>query len=259
MTGTVAYEREMEILRLLDVEQRVSVAELSSRFDISPVTIRKDLEALERRRLLRRVRGGAVRAEGGDEGAFELRLRHRAEVKRAIARQAAHLVRDGDAIALDCSTTCYYLAEQLVARRGLVVVTNGLRAAELLAESATVVLTGGTVRPSSWSLVGDHVELPLRGGPLVKGFFGVRSLSVTHGLLELSGEEGAAKRRLAAACREIYALFDRSKEDRFALHQFVPVERITGLFTDSGFTDTAAAEWGRCGVQVNRVDVETRD
>ncbi len=259
MTGTVAYEREMEILRLLDVESMVSVADLSALFGISPVTIRKDLEALERRRLLRRVRGGAVRADGSDEGAFELRLRHRAEVKRAIARDAARLVQDGDAIALDCSTTCYYLADLLRARQGLVVVTNGLRAAELLSDTATVVVTGGTLRPSSWSLVGDHMELPIRGGPLTRGFFGVRSLSREHGLVELSSEEGAAKRRIASACREVYALFDSSKVSRFALFPFVPVDRITGLFTDAGFTDAQAAEWSQAGVQVHRVATAPQD
>src|SRR4051812_39983078 len=102
MTGTAAYEREMEILRLLDADTRVSVTDLSARFGISVVTIRKDLESLERRRLLQRVRGGAVRVEGSDEGAFELRLRDRPEAKRAIAQAAAQLVTDGVAIALDC-------------------------------------------------------------------------------------------------------------------------------------------------------------
>lgn len=253
MAGAAAYEREMEILRLLDVESRVTVADLSARFTISPVTIRKDLEALERRRLLRRVRGGAVSADGGDEGAFESRLRHQTEAKRAVAREAARLVRDGDAIALDCSTTCYFLAELLRARQGLVVVTNGLRAAEVLAESATVVLTGGTLRPSSWSLVGDHGDFLVRGGPLTRGFFGVRSISSTHGLLELSSEEAAAKRRIAGACQEIYALFDSSKMSRFALHSFVPVERVTGLITDAGFSDESVAEWQQVDVQVRRV------
>ncbi|WP_157968584.1 DeoR/GlpR family DNA-binding transcription regulator [Streptomyces geranii] len=259
MAGTASYEREMEILRLLDVESRVSVTELSSRFSISPVTIRKDLEMLERRRLLRRVRGGAVRTEHSDEGAFELRLLHRAEVKRAIAREAARLVRDGDAIALDCSTTCYYLAEQLRDRQGLVVVTNGLRAAELLGSSATVVLTGGTLRPSSWSLVGDDTDFPVRGGPLGLGFFGVRSVSPAHGLLELSNEEGAAKRRLGAACRKVYALFDSSKVSRFAMYPFVPVDRISGLITDAGFPDEAVPAWRAADVTVHRVTAVPQD
>ena len=254
MTGTAAYEREMEILRLLDVDTRVSVTDLSAQFGISPVTMRKDLESLERRRLLRRVRGGAVRMDGSDEGAFELRLRHRPEVKRAIAQKAAQLVADGDAIALDCSTTCYFLAEALRSRQGLVVVTNGLRAAELLADCATVVMAGGTLRSSSWSLVGEHTDIPIRGGQLLRGFFGVRSLSAVHGLLELSSEESAAKARLAAACRQVYALFDSSKTARFALHPFVSADRVAGLFTDAAFPEAAADDWRRVGAAIHRVD-----
>lgn len=255
MSTLSSHEREMEILRLIDSESRVAVAELSERFGASPVTIRKDLESLERRRLLRRVRGGAIGSDSADEGAFELRLRHRAEAKRAIATEAAALVRDGDAIALDCSTTCYFLAGLLRERQGLVVVTNGLRVAEMLSDSATVVLTGGTVRRSSWSVIGDFTDSLDRGGPLAHGFFGVRSVSLTHGLLELSAEEAAAKRRIAAVCREVHALFDSSKVSRFALHSFTPVERITGLITDTGVSDEIAAEWRSAGITMRRVPV----
>jgi DeoR family transcriptional regulator, aga operon transcriptional repressor len=110
MADIVEHERQQEVLRLLDGAGRVSVQDLADRFGVSLVTVRKDLEALERRRLLRRVRGGAVGASGADEGAFEMRLRYRSAEKMAIARAAAEIVRDGDAIALDCSTTCYFLA-----------------------------------------------------------------------------------------------------------------------------------------------------
>src|SRR5438874_1463158 len=105
------HERQQEVLRLLDGAGRVSVQELATRFGVSLVTVRKDLEALERRRLLRRVRGGAVGASGIDDGVFEMRLRYRCAQKRAIARAAAEFVRDDDAIALDGSTTCYFLAQ----------------------------------------------------------------------------------------------------------------------------------------------------
>ena len=256
MSALSSHEREVEILRLLDSGSRVTVADLSERFGTSPVTIRKDLESLERRRLLRRVRGGAIGSEGGDEGAFELRLRHSAESKRAIAAEAARRVRDGDAIALDCSTTCYFLAELLRDRQGLVVVTNGLRAAEVLSDSATVILTGGTVRRSSWSLIGDFTDSLDRGGSLAHGFFGVRSVSSRHGLLELAAEEAAAKRRLAAVCRDVYALFDSSKISRFALHSFSPVDRITELITDAGADDAHVAEWQAVGVPMHRVPPE---
>ena len=256
MAGIAEHERQQEGLRLLDVDGRVSVSDLVRRFGVTAVTIRKDLEVLERRHLLARVRGGAVPADGADEGAFEMRMRHGVAAKAAIARAAAAIVPDGAAIVLDCSTTCYHLAHELRGRRSLIVVTNGLRAAELLSDSGvTVVLPGGTLRRSSWSLVGDFGDLVTSRGRLAMGFFGIRGLSREHGLMELSVEETTVKRRLAAACIEVYGLFDSSKIGRFALHSFAPAQRITGLFTDDGADPDALAGFTELGVAVHRVPI----
>jgi DeoR family transcriptional regulator of aga operon len=255
MAGIAERDRQQAVLRLLDEAGKVGVGELMDRFGVSAVTIRKDLEALERRRLLRRVRGGAVALAGADEGAFDMRLRHATAQKQAIARKAATFVQDGDAIALDCSTTCYYLALEIRSRRGLVVVTNGLRAADVLSESdaVTVVLPGGTVRRSSQSIVGDFGDVFSSRARLNSGFFGLRSLAPADGLMELSSEETAVKRRLAAACTDIYGLFDSSKVGRFALHPFVTSDRIAGLVSDEGLGDDTVGQWAECGVPVHRV------
>jgi DeoR family transcriptional regulator of aga operon len=257
VAGIAEHERQQEVLRLLDADGRVSVADLVQRFGVTAVTIRKDLEVLERRHLLARVRGGAVPADGADEGAFEMRLRHGTAAKTAIARAAAALVPDGAAIALDCSTTCYHLAQELRGRRSLIVVTNGLRAAELLSDSGvTVVLPGGTLRRSSWSLVGDFGDLVATRGELAMGFFGVRSVSPEHGLMELSTDETVVKRRLAAASTTVYGLFDSSKVGRFALHSFAPTRRIAALYTDTGADPDALAGFPELGIPVHRVPVE---
>ncbi|HEX7746774.1 MAG TPA: DeoR/GlpR family DNA-binding transcription regulator [Micromonosporaceae bacterium] len=257
MPGIAEHERQQHVLRMLDEQGRVSVGDLIARFGVSAVTVRKDLETLERRRLLRRVRGGAVAHEGADEGAFEMRLRHSIAAKQSIARAAAAHVQDGDASCLDCSTTCYYLALELRARRGLVVVTNGLRAADVLSESdsTTVVVLGGTLRGSSKSLVGDFGDVLSSRGRLNIGFFGLRSLHPEHGLMELSVEETGVKRRLAAASDHVYGLFDSSKLGRFALHSFVATDHLTGLITDEGTPDDVMEQWSSRGVKVERVTV----
>ena len=255
MPGIAEHDRQQRILRMLEKTGRVEVPELVERFAVSAVTVRKDLELLERRHLLRRVRGGAVPADGADEGAFELRLRHSVAAKQAIAQRAATYVRDGDTIALDCSTTCYYLALELRRRRSLVVVTNGLRVADALSESDSVlvVIPGGTVRRSSQSVVGDFGDVFATRGRLNRGFFGLRSLSPAHGLMEMSSEETAVKKRLAAACSEVYGLFDSSKVGRFALYSFTPPDRITALITDDGVDGETVREWSELGVRVERV------
>jgi DeoR family transcriptional regulator of aga operon len=255
--GSTERKRHHEVIRLLESTGRVSVPELAERFGVSLVTIRKDLETLERRHLLRRVRGGAVPAPSPDEGSFEIRLHFRPAEKMAIAREAARMVRDGDAIALDGSTTCYYLAKELVHKRGLVVVTNGLPAAEALAESdATVVMPGGTLRRSSWALVGDMGATLAGRGRLAYGFFGLRALSPDLGLLELSPEETAVKRRLLSISGTVYGLFDSSKVGRFALHPFAETSKVTGLITDTGLPDEEVMAWKDAGVPVQRVQAQ---
>src|SRR5258708_6014867 len=102
------------VLQLLETRDSVHVAELSEAFSVSEVTIRSDLSSMAKQGLVARVRGG-VRAlnQGYSEVGFDLRLRLEVERKRAIARAAAALVGEGEAVALDASTTAYYLALEL--------------------------------------------------------------------------------------------------------------------------------------------------
>ncbi len=252
MDGLDEYGREQAILLELEASGRVMVQDLVGRFGVSAVTVRKDLDALERRGLLRRIRGGAVSAGVSDEGAWAMRVRHSAEAKQEIATAAAGLVRHGDTIALDSSTTSYFLAQRLLDRRNLVVVTNGLRTAQLLMESSTamVVLPGGVLRRSSESMVGPIGDLLTGRGRIRRGFFGLVGLSTELGLLEVSVDEAHTKELLAAACDEVYGLFDHAKADRFALHSFVATERITALYTDSGIDSAVVDEWRGVGVDV---------
>jgi DeoR/GlpR family transcriptional regulator of sugar metabolism len=246
------FAREQAILVQLESAGRVTVKDLAERFGVSTVTVRKDLDALEQRSLLRRIRGGAVSAGRTDEGAWEVRARHSREAKLAIASAAAELVADGDVIALDSSTTCYCLAEQLVDRRDLVVVTNGMRAAMLLMaeSSAMVVLPGGVLRRSAESMVGPIGDVLSGRGRIGKGFFGLVGLSTELGLLEVSAEEAQTKSYLADACDQVYGVFDSSKATRFGLHSFVGADRITALYTDDGIHPDVVATWATAGVEL---------
>jgi DeoR family transcriptional regulator of aga operon len=246
------FAREQVILDTLRLTGQVSVNELAGGFGVSTVTVRKDLESLERRSLLRRVRGGAVSVDASDEGTFEMRLRHSTAGKQAIARAVAPLVDDGDVIAIDSSTTSYYLAQELVNRRNLVVITNGLRLAILFMQhsSARVLVPGGVVRRSAGSLVGPIGDVLAGRGKIAKGFFGVVGLSTRHGLMDISVEEAQTKRYMADACEQVYGLFDSTKVDGFGLHSFAGSDTIAGLCTDEDVGDDFIAEWGELGVPV---------
>ncbi|MCZ2815551.1 DeoR/GlpR family DNA-binding transcription regulator [Modestobacter sp. VKM Ac-2984] len=250
--------RSEAIMSRLDSDGRVLVRTLASQLGVSTVTIRKDLEALEQRSALRRIRGGAVAARSADEGTFDTRLRHHRAEKEAIAYAVAPLVRDGDVIALDSSTTCHYLASQLLDRRGLVVVTNSLPIATLLCErtDANVLLPGGVVRRSARSLVGLVGDVLAGRGRIDRGFLGGHSISAHHGLLDLASEEAQAKTYLASACREVYGLIDSSKFGSFSIHPCVPIERLTAVYTDAGVDPAAAASISAAGTRVHVVGLD---
>jgi DeoR/GlpR family transcriptional regulator of sugar metabolism len=255
------FDREQAILLELDENGRVEVGALSTRFGVSTVTIRKDLEGLERRSMLRRIRGGALVVPRSDEGAFDFRHRVAPKAKRAIARRAASLVRPGDVIAMDSSTTCFYLAEELVDVQPLTVITNGLRhSAFLLANSrAMVIMPGGVLRRASESMVGFLSDVLVGRGRVDKGFFGLVGLSLERGLLDITPEEAHAKAALVDACREVYALFDSSKIERFGTHAFTTADRVTRLISDTGVPKDVHRQWTKAGVTWDLVDPDVAE
>jgi len=255
-------ERMQHVLMLLETRDYVPVTELSEAFAVSEVTVRSDLAALARDGLVARIRGG-VRAlqQGQSEAGFDLRLRLEVEQKRAIARAAAAMVENNEAVALDASTTAYYLALELCAKRDLVVVTNGLLVATALAgaPTITVIVTGGVLRLSAMSLVGDLGTDVLRTTRINKGFLGARGLSVDLGLMDLNPDEVRIKQEMADACEQVYGILDGTKWHRGALLSFVPVERLTGIVTDSSAPADAVAVWRAKGVEVVTADPGPRE
>src|SRR6266571_1999352 len=251
-----------QVLQLLESRDSVAVAELAEVFSVSEVTVRSDLSTLARQGLVARVQGG-VRAlsHGHSEVGFDLRLRLEVERKRAIARRAAALVGEGEAVALDASTTAYYLALELRSKRELVVVTNGLLVATALADAPgiTVLVTGGVLRLSAMSLVGDLGTDVLRTTRINKGFLGARGLSLERGLMDLNPDEVSIKQEMADACEQIYGIFDGTKWHRRALLAFVRVEELAGIITDSSAPTIEVEAWRAAGVNVISVDPGPRE
>src|SRR3954471_6446335 len=229
-------ERMRQVLQHLETSDYVAVAELAEVFSVSEVTVRSDLTELARQGLVARVRGGVRPLErGNSELGFDFRLGLEVDRKRAVAREAAKLIGDGEAIALDASTTAYYLALELRSKRELVVVTNGILIAASLADAPgiNVLVTGGMLRLSAMSLVGDLGGELLKATRINKGFLGARGLSVERGLMDLNPDEVRIKQEMADACEQVYGIFDGTKWHRSALLAFVPVEHVAGIVTDS--------------------------
>ena len=154
-------ERRRAILKLLNRDGRVLVPDLARRFETSQVTIRKDLEVLHNLRQLHRTHGGALPA--GDRALDDPSLREKEQLHRGeklrIAEAAAQMVSSGQVIILDSGTTTTAIARALREVSDLTIVTNAVNiAAELSGSSIEVILTGGTLRKNSYSLVGPMAE-----------------------------------------------------------------------------------------------------
>jgi DeoR/GlpR family transcriptional regulator of sugar metabolism len=245
------------VLRLLRSRDYVPVAELSEAFAVSEVTVRSDLGELARQGLVARIRGGArALRQGQSEVGFDLRLRLEVERKQAVARAAAEMVGEGEAVALDASTTAYYLALELRSKRELVVVTNGLLVATALADAPgiTVLVTGGILRLSAMSLVGDLGTDVLRTTRINTGFLGARGLSLSRGLMDLNPDEVRIKQEMADACEQVYGIVDGTKWHRSALLAFVQVGDLAGIVTDSSAPPAEVEAWKASGVNVITVD-----
>ena len=196
-------ERRQAILTLISAIGRVSVADLSLRFGVSEVTIRADLQALADRHLIVRTHGGAVLANNGvNELALVLRRQRQVKEKSRIGQAGAKMIADGDAVFLDSSSTSLAIAHHLKQHRFVTVVTNGLEVARELLDAPAVdlVLVGGVLQRETVSLVGAYGLDDLRVFNLEKGFFGAHGISLEAGLTDVSADEAAVKRPLAALC-----------------------------------------------------------
>jgi DeoR/GlpR family transcriptional regulator of sugar metabolism len=258
-----ARERQARIGRVIEEHGRARVRDLAAQFDVSAVTIRKDLARLERQRRVVRTHGGAVAVGlAHPESAFDLRERLQQAEKAAIAAAAVELVRDGETIAFDASTTALYVARALRARGGwrlLTVVTNGLRVASELAgfSGIRVLLLGGWVRHEAFSLVGGLGDGVFRRINVEKAIVGAAGFSIESGLSDATDEEAQIKRAMAGAAREVVAIIDHTKWGRASFATFCRTDHITRVLTDSGAPPEMVAEARAAGLDVRVVPIPT--
>lgn len=231
-----AQARHQRILDLLRQNGRVRVAELARLLGVSQVTVRADLEALEREGLLKRLRGGAVPVEARRfELPLEVTRMVRAREKEAIGRKAAGLIRDGEVVLLDVGSTTTELAKALPRTlKDVVVVTSALNIALLLENhpGVTVIVTGGRLRPLQHSLVNPFGTLLLEELNADKAFLGCNGVHPERGFTNTNLEEAEVKRAMVRAARAVYFLADHSKLLQVAAARIAPLSAATALITD---------------------------
>ena len=229
-----APERHQQILETARANGRVEVAGLARDLAVTPETVRRDLTALERRGVLRRVHGGAIPVERlGIEPGVADRESLAAGEKERIARAALDELPDGGSIILDAGTTTVRLAELLPTDRELTVVTHSIPVASILVSrpNLTLHLLGGVVRGRTLAAVGDWTKAQVAEVYADVAFMGTNSISVERGLTTPDTVEASVKRALMEAARRTVVLADHTKFGREDFARVAPLSDVDTVIT----------------------------
>ena len=227
-------ERRRQIMEKLNQEQKVYVSELAKIFKVTEETIRRDLEKLESKDLLRRSYGGAVLSEHTREDiSFVKRNTMMSENKQFIAEKAAALVHDGDSLMVDASTTCLALLSHLLQKKDLTIITNSVRILhDHIASPYHLISTGGSLRSSSCALVGTAAQDTLKHYNVDLAFFSCKGLDKERGIMESNEDEGVLMKTMAMQAKRSVLLVDHSKFNQTAFVHALDFNQIQTLVTD---------------------------
>ena len=249
----IAAERHDYILKKIRANRIVSVSELAKELAATEITIRRDLDALEKQGWLTRSFGGAVVNEKvAYESDFSIRQVERSDPKMLIARKAASLVTEGECIGIDIGTTAFGICHHIKHIPGLKVITASVPVVAELASaaSAQVVCVGGELSPKDMSLTGQIAINTINEYILDKVFIGVAGISFRYGYTLYNYEDALVKRVLLQRAREVIIVTDSSKIG-LERHAFLAnIDAAHKIITDAGISDEDRKRFESFGVEV---------
>jgi DeoR family transcriptional regulator, aga operon transcriptional repressor len=249
-------ERRRLIVEYVESNGRATVEELATRFGTSTVTIRNDLETLARNAVIARSHGGALPVTQAVTNDIPLNIKetrsHPQKVR--IGQAAAKLIRDGETIILDSGSTTVEIARQIRQMKfeSLTVVTNALNIALELSgiPHIRVMMLGGLLRQTSYSLVGPDAEQALSRISADRLFLGVDGLDPVVGVTTPDPLEASLNALMIRASRETIAVFDASKLGQRSLSVITPVQTLHTVITDSSAAPDMVEALRDAGVKV---------
>lgn len=228
-------EREKEIMNLLEENNYVTVDYLAEKIHISPSSIRRDLKRLEMKGLILRSYGGAeLKASVNKQIPFNLRSHQNSREKSIVARCAASMVKAGDVIFLDCSTSTYFMLEYLKNISDITVITNSLAGMNACSEhNISAFLTGGRLSDENPScLVGNAAEEMIKTFHADFCFFSVQSLSKDGGLYDCFEKEIAPRRLMMENSEKRVFLCDHSKINHYSAYRLCSLDDVDYVISD---------------------------
>ena len=236
-------QRREKILELLKEDGSAKVIELAKIFKVTEVTVRQDLEKLEKEGLINREHGGAFLKSVEDHVRnFALMNQDNMDRKQLIGKKAAELVESGDTIILDSGSTTTEIAKHLAGRKNLTVITNALNIALLLGAEPgiEVIVTGGEFKPPTLSLTGQKAAAFFEGIHVDKLFLATAGISLRSGLTYPSLSDIIVKKAMIDVAEKVYLVADSSKIGKNAFASLGALSLIDYIITDASINQTDA-------------------
>jgi DeoR family transcriptional regulator of aga operon len=254
--NSTTVERRKTILDLLNEKGQVMVPELSTMFHVSEVTIRNDLEQLEKKKMLLRARGGAMRIDTLVSVDYRLSDKdklHSLE-KSIIGKCAANLINNNDTVIIDSGTTTIEIIKHLSPTKEITVISNAINIINQLITknfpNINVILLGGYLRKTSLSLVGPLAEKNLANFYVDKVFLGVDGFDTRQGVYTPNIEEAHLNQQMIDVAKEVILVTDSSKFGRKSMAFICEPSRINTIITDLGISNEDKKRLEDAGVKV---------
>lgn len=228
------HPRHLEIMELARNEGRVTVEALAERFEVTPQTIRKDLNDLCRGGHLHRIHGGAVLWSGISNYEYEARYHTAAEEKRRIGARAAALIPDNCSLFINIGTTTEQVAQALRGRRGLLVISNNMNVINILQRRTEIeiIVVGGVVRRSDGGIVGEAAADFIRQFKVDYAIIGASAIDEDGSLLDYDYREVKVAQAIIENTRRTVLVADSMKYRRSAPVRIAHFSQLGNFVTD---------------------------
>ncbi|KIH77463.1 transcriptional regulator, DeoR family [Geoalkalibacter ferrihydriticus] len=227
--------RQQQIMELAQQQKFVATEDLVKAFDVTPQTIRRDINELCALGLLRRYHGGAGLASSVENVDYQARQVLCLEEKRRIAALVARNIPDRASIFINIGTTTEEVAKALRDHEGLRVITNNLHVAALLSANPSfeITIAGGIVRPRDGGIIGEATIDFIRQFKVDYGIIGISGIDRDGSLLDYDYREVKVAQAIIENSRRIFLVADHTKFGRSALVRVNRIDAIDALFTDA--------------------------
>jgi len=242
-------DRRNRILNIIQTNPHVRVDELAETLGVSLITIRRDLQFLDEKKLLKRTHGGAVLVNSDDTEVDEVKL-----YRRLIAQYASTLVEDGDTLFINTSSNALQMLQYVTCNNVTAITNNGKVINREYSTGVNVILTGGELRYPKHAMVGDYAIRNLQTVFAKKAFVGCSGITFDAGMMtEIASEVSVNELMVDHSTEAVYVMADHTKIGKRSSFTSCAIEKINYLITDEKAPEEVLDDLRDKGVQIYQV------